>query len=58
MGAQSDFIAERFVPCEHYSAKQLAMARALLASGIDAEQLAKMFLIPVGVLLKDTSANL
>jgi len=58
MGAPSDFIAEQFVPSEHYSAKQLAMARALLASGIDAEQLAKMFLIPVGVLLKDTSANL
>jgi hypothetical protein len=46
MGAQSDFIAEQFVPTERYRAQQRAMAQALVASGIDPERLAAMFLLP------------
>jgi hypothetical protein len=57
MGAQSDFIAEQFVPSEGYKAEQLARARELLASGVDAEQLAKMFLVPVELLVKDDDAK-
>jgi len=58
MGAQSDFIAEQFVPSANYTAQQLTMARELLATGVDAEQLAKMFLIPLDVLRSDGSAGL
>jgi len=46
MGAQSDFISEQFVPSESYKAEQLARIRELLASGVSAEELAKMFLVP------------
>ena len=57
MGAQSDFIGEKFVPSESYKAQQLARARELLASGVDAEQLAKMFLVPVELLMRDDDAK-
>jgi hypothetical protein len=50
MGAQSDFIAEQFVPSEHYKAQQMAMARRLSAAGLDPEQIASMFLVPVDLL--------
>jgi hypothetical protein len=47
MGAQSDFIAEQFVPSEHYKAQQAAMVQKLIAAGSNAEQLASMFFVPV-----------
>jgi hypothetical protein len=47
MGAQSDFIAERFVPSEEYKAQQAAMVQTLLAAGFTPEQLAGMFSIAV-----------
>ena len=50
MGAQSDFIAEQFVPSEDYKAQQLAMVRKLLASGVSREQVAKMFSVPFDLL--------
>jgi hypothetical protein len=50
MGAQSDFIAEQFVPNEQYKAQQMAMVQKLLASGVDPEQVAKMFSIPFDLL--------
>jgi hypothetical protein len=50
MGAQSDFIAERFVPSEHYKATQIAMVQKLIAAGLDPEQIATMFLVPVDLL--------
>jgi hypothetical protein len=47
MGAQSDFIAEQFVPSERYKAQQMAMVQKLTAAGLNPEQLEKMFFIPV-----------
>lgn len=49
MGAQSDFIAEQFVPSEEYKAQQMAMVQKLLASGVNPEQVARMFSIPFDV---------
>jgi hypothetical protein len=53
MGAQSDFIAEKFVPSEEYKAQQLEMAQKLLASGVSPEQIAKMFAVPIDLLSAD-----
>ncbi|MGA1984100.1 MAG: hypothetical protein ABSG84_16745 [Acidobacteriaceae bacterium] len=50
MGAQSDFIAEQFVPSEVYKAQQMDMVRKLLASGASPEQIAKMFSVPFDLL--------
>jgi hypothetical protein len=50
MGAQSDFIAEQFVPSEQYKAQQMAMVRKLIAAGLNPEQVAKMFLVPADLL--------
>jgi hypothetical protein len=50
MGAQSDFIAEKFVPSEQYKAQQMAMVQKLTAAGMNPEQLEKMFFISVGQL--------
>jgi hypothetical protein len=50
MGAQSDFIAEQFIPDEAYKAQQMAMVQKLLASGVDPQQVAKMFSIPFDLL--------
>jgi hypothetical protein len=47
MGAQSDFIAEQFVPSDPYKAQQMAMAQKLIAAGMNPEQLEKMFFLPV-----------
>ena len=46
MGAQSDFIAEQFVPSEMYKAQQTAMVQKLIAAGVGPEQLEGMFFIP------------
>ena len=47
MGAQSDFIAEQFVPSEQYKAQQAVMVQKLMAAGLKPEELGKMFLVPV-----------
>jgi hypothetical protein len=47
MGAQSDFIAEQFVPSEQYKAQQAAMVQKLITAGLNPEQLAGMFHVPV-----------
>ena len=47
MGAQSDFIAEQFVPSERYKEQQRAMVQKLMAVGLKPEELSKMFLVPV-----------
>jgi hypothetical protein len=57
MGAQSDLIAEQFVPSEEHRARQMAMARQLIASGVDAEEVARMLSIPVGMLVGGGSAG-
>ena len=49
MGAQSDFIAEQFVPSEQYKAQQMAMVQSLTAAGVNPDQLEKMFFISVDV---------
>ena len=45
MGAQSDFIAEQFVPSEEYKARQMAPVQSLIAAGVKPEQIADMFLV-------------
>jgi hypothetical protein len=50
MGAQSDFIAEKFVPSEQYKADQLAMVEKLLASGMTPEEVARLFAVPCDLL--------
>jgi hypothetical protein len=50
MGAQSDFIAEQFIPSEQYKAEQMARVQKLLAAGVSPEQVAKMFSIPFELL--------
>jgi hypothetical protein len=46
MGAQSDFIAQQFIPSEQYKALQSAMVQTLIAAGVNPAQLAGMFLVP------------
>jgi len=53
MGAESDFIAEQFVPSEEYKARQREMVQKLLASGISREQIAKMFAVPPDLLSQE-----
>ena len=50
MGAQSDFIAEQFVPGELYKAEHMARVQYLLAAGMSPEQVAKMLSIPLDLL--------
>jgi hypothetical protein len=50
MGAQSDFVGEKFVPNEQYKAQQMAMVEKLIAAGINAEQLEGLFCVPAEVL--------
>lgn len=57
MGAQSDFIAERFVPGEEYKATQRAMVQRLLASGVRPEQLARMFSVPFDLLIDEKAED-
>jgi hypothetical protein len=47
MGAQSDFIAEQFVPTANYRAQRRAMMQELIATGLSPEQVASMFSVPV-----------
>ena len=57
MGAQSDFIAEQFVPSEEYKAQQKAMVQTLAAAGVSPEQLEKMFFVPIDVLSVEKSKD-
>jgi hypothetical protein len=52
MGAQSDLVAEQFIPNEQYKAEQMARARKLVAAGESPEQVAKMFSIPLELLFR------
>ena len=56
MGAQSDFIAEQFVPSEHYKAQQMAMVQKLIATGVNPEQLTSMFFVPSDLLSGELTA--
>ncbi len=44
--AESDTIAEAFIPSERYKAQQRAMAQTLLAAGLNPEQIAGMLSVP------------
>jgi hypothetical protein len=57
MGAQSDFIAEQFLPSDEYKAQQMDMVRKLLASGVSPEQVAKMFSLPFDLLAGEKPGN-
>ena len=45
--AESDTIAEQFVPSERYKAQLRAMAETLIAAGLSPEQVASMLFVPV-----------
>jgi len=53
MGGKEDFIAEQFVPGEAYKARQMEMARELIASGVDPRQVAEMFAVPHALLFPE-----
>jgi hypothetical protein len=57
MGAQSDFIAEQFLPSDEYKAQQMDMVQKLLASGVSPEQVAKMFSLPFDLLAGEKPRN-
>jgi hypothetical protein len=44
--AESDTIAEQFVPSERYKAQQRAIAETLIAAGLSPEQVASMLFVP------------
>jgi hypothetical protein len=58
MGAQSDFIAEQFVPSERYKAQQMAIVRALFSAGVHPEAVARMFSIPFELLSDNKPTDL
>ena len=47
MGADSDYIAELFIPSEQFKAQQMAMAQELIGGGMNPEQVTSMFPVPV-----------
>jgi len=51
MGAQSDFLAEQFNPDDQYRAEQMMRVKHLLATGVRPEDVAKMFSIPLSLVL-------
>jgi hypothetical protein len=57
MGAQSDFIAEQFIPSEQYKAQQMGMVQSLIAAGMNPEQLETLFLFPVDQLSGEQPEN-
>jgi hypothetical protein len=44
--AESDFIAEQFVPSERHRAQQQIIAQTLIAVGLKPEQIAEMLSVP------------
>jgi hypothetical protein len=57
MGAQSDFIAEQFVPDKNYKAHQVEIVQRLVAAGTTADQLEKMFFIPLELIPDEKEAD-
>jgi len=55
--AESDTIAEQFVPSERYKAQQRAMAETLMAAGLSAEQVASMLFAPNDLLPSDEKSE-
>ena len=47
MWAESDSVAEQFVPNVRYKAQQREMAQTLIAAGLNPEQVAGMLSVPV-----------
>jgi len=58
MGGKEDFVAEQFVPSEQYRARQMEMARELIASGLDPEVVAGMFAVPVDLQFPEKEPDL
>ena len=55
--AESDTIAERFVPSERYKAQQRAMVQTLIAAGLSPEQIASMLFVPNELLPSDEKSS-
>jgi hypothetical protein len=51
--AESDTIAEQFVPSERYKAQQRAIVQTLIAAGLSPEQIASMLFVPNELLPSD-----
>ena len=47
MGAESDVIAEQFVPSEQYKEQQRVITHTLRAAGLNPEEIQGMLLVPV-----------
>jgi hypothetical protein len=45
--AESDSIAEQFVPSERYKSQQRMIAQTLSAAGLSPKQIASMFFVPL-----------
>lgn len=45
--AESDTIAEQFVPSERYKTQQRVMAQTLIGAGLSPEQVASMLFLPL-----------
>jgi hypothetical protein len=45
--AESDTIAEQFVPSERYKAQQRMIAQTLTAAGLSPEQIERMLFVPL-----------
>jgi hypothetical protein len=52
--AESDTIAEQFVPSERYKAQQRVIAQTLTAAGLNPEQIESMFFVPLTPPLRET----
>lgn len=46
-GAESNFVAEQFVPSEQYRTQQAGMTQTLMAAGLNSDQIEGMFLLPL-----------
>jgi uncharacterized membrane protein len=57
-GAESNFVAEQFVPSEKYKTQQSGMAEALVSAGLNREQMKAMFLLPPDALSGEKEKDL
>ena len=55
--AESDTIAEQFVPSQRYKTQQRAMVQTLIAAGLSPEQIAGMLLVPNELLPSDEKSS-
>jgi hypothetical protein len=57
MWAESDSIAEQFVPSERHKAQQRVMAQTLIAAGLSPERVASMLFLPFELISGEDPRN-